>query len=138
MKPLSVTVRLTTVIVGEDTITSSFSGVLRKSGHGWQISYTEDTEGGRASTLLTVEEGRITLEKRGATCFSTVFCVGEEHASLYSVGGLSFDALTKTHALTVSEEGGLPSAAFSYDLSLGGEVRRFSLTLSLTAREVVS
>ncbi len=136
MKPLAVTVNLTTAIVGEDTITSTFFGVLRTHGTGWQISYTEESESGRSSTLLSVEGDRIALEKRGTVYFSTVFRVGKEHTSLYSVGGLAFDAVTKTLALSVKEEGGLPSLAWSYDLTLGGEARHFSLSLSLTPREV--
>ncbi len=135
MKPLAVTVRLMTEILGEDTITSSFSGVLRAHGEGWQISYTEESEGGRSSTLLTVGEDRISLEKRGAVYFSTVFKVGEEHTSLYSLGGLSFDAMTKTLALAVTERNGLPALDWSYDLVLGGEGRRFHLSLFLEGRD---
>ncbi len=136
MKPLAVTVRLTTEIVGEDTITSTFFGVLRTHGTGWQLSYTEESESGKSSTLLTIEKGSIMLKKQGASYFSTVFEVGKEHASIYSLGGLMLDAVTKTHALSVKEQGGLPSLAWCYDLTLGGEERRFSLTLSLSRREV--
>ena len=135
MKPLAVTVRLTTEILGEDTIASSFSGVLRAHGDGWQISYTEESESGRSSTLLTASGDRIALEKRGAVYFSTVFKVGEEHLSLYSLGGLSFDASTKTLALAVTERNGLPALDWSYDLVLGGEGRRFHLSLFLEGRD---
>lgn len=136
MKPISVTVRLKTAIRGEDTILSTYGGLLRVKEGEWQISYTEEAEGARSSTLLTLKEDRITLKKQGASCFSTVFLVGEEHRSLYSVGPLALDAVTRTHSLAVSSSGELPSAAWSYELTLGGETRSFSITLSLTNREV--
>ena len=136
MEPVAVTVKLTTAIEGEDTITASYDGLLRVQGSCLTISYTEENEGVRTSTLLTVGDGEMSLTRRGGVTFSTVYRVGAPFASRYSVGGISFDALTETESLTVLHGVTLPSVDCVYDLTLGGEKRRFSLSLRTLPREV--
>ena len=129
MEPFAVTVRIETAIAGEDTVTARYDGLLRARGEALLLSYTEESEGVRTSTLLTLEEGRMTLVRRGGVDFSTVYEVGSPHASRYSLGGLSFDALTETVSLVIERGVSLPRARCVYDLTLGGETRRFSLSL---------
>ena len=135
MEPLAVTVRIETAIVGEETVSVRYDGLLRVRGDSLLLSYTEEQEGVRTSTLLTVEEGRVTLVRRGGVEFSTVYEVGVPHASRYTLGDLSFDALTETVSLTVQHGACLPRISCVYDLTLGGERRRFSLVLVTEGRE---
>lgn len=136
MEPYAVTVTLTTAIVGEDTVTATYDGLLRVRGEELLLSYTEHDEGCATSTLLTLAEGRITLVRRGGVSFSTVFCEGERHSSIYALGGLSFDAITETRTLRIRRGVCLPSFECEYDLTLGGEKRRFHLSLRTAKREV--
>lgn len=129
MEPLAVTVRIETAIAGEETVSARYDGLLRARGEALLLSYTEEAEGVRTSTLLTIEEDKVSLVRRGGVEFSTVYRVGVPHASRYSLGGLSFDALTETVSLTVTRGVCLPRVLCVYDLTLGGERRRFSLSL---------
>ena len=138
MEPIAITVTITTAIEGEDTVTASYDGLLRVKGEELRLSYTEQGEGGATSTLLTLGTARITLLRRGAVRFSTVCCEGEEHASLYSLGGLSFDAVTHTHSLRILRGAAFPAFHCEYDLTLGGERRRFLLSLHTAKREVTA
>ena len=134
MEPLAVTVRIETAIAGEDTVTARYDGLLRARGDALLLSYTEEEEGVRTSTLLTLEEGRVSLVRRGGVEFSTVYQMGVPHASRYSLGGLTFDALTETVSLTIARGACLPRVRCVYDLTLGGETRRFSLSLITEGR----
>ena len=129
MDPMKVTVIMTSTVEGEGTTVTRYDGLLRVEGDTVKISYTEEEGGARTSTLLTLEEGRMTLVRRGGVDFSTVYEVGSPHASRYSLGGLSFDALTETVSLVIERGVSLPRARCVYDLTLGGETRRFSLSL---------
>lgn len=135
MEPFAVTVRIETAIAGEETVTARYDGLLRVRGEALLLSYTEENEGVRTSTLLTIEEGRVSLVRRGGVEFSTVYEVGTPHSSRYTLGGLSFDALTETVSLTVQRGACLPRVLCVYDLTLGGETRRFSLSLVTEGRE---
>lgn len=136
MEALNVTVIMTSVIEDEGTTVTRYDGLLRVADGVARISYTEEDNGARTSTLLTVGRGEVTLVRRGAVNFSTVYRKGYTHRSLYSLGGLSFDAEVATEQLSV-----LPTARPAFDcvycLTLGGEARRFALSLRLEEREGV-
>lgn len=135
MEPVAVTVKLTTVIEGEDTVTASYDGLLRVVGDRVTLSYTEEADGARTSTLLSIGESDLMLTRRGAVFFFTVYRVGRPYSSRYSLGGLSFDALTETVSLEILRGAALPAVDCVYDLTLGGEKRRFSLSLRTLPRE---
>ena len=135
MEPIAVKVELVTAIEGEDTVTASYDGLLRVKSDMLLLSYTEEQEGVRTSTLLTIGERSVSLTRRGGVSFFTVYEPGRAFSSRYSLGGLSFDALTETLSLSVLRGAALPSVDCVYDLTLGGEKRRFSLSLRTLPRE---
>ena len=61
---------------------------------------------------------------------STVYRVGHTHASLYSLGGLKFDAEVATERLSIPPSA-LPAFDCDYTLTLGGEARRFAISMRL-------
>ena len=134
MSERRVKVLLTTAIEGEETVTASYDGLLRVQGEALLLSYTEENEGVRTSTLLTIKESSVELTRRGGVTFFTVYEPGRPYASRYSLGGLSFDALTETESLTVLRGATLPSVDCVYNLTLGGEKRHFSLSLRVLPR----
>ena len=135
MEGLAVTVRLTTAIEGEDTIAAAYDGLFRIRGDAMQISYSEEEEGVRTATLLSLTGDTLTLSRRGGVEFTAVFRMGEPYRTVYRLGGLSFPALVTTEALSVLHGAALPAVDCRYVLDLGGEARRFSLSLRLERKE---
>ena len=133
MDPISVTVIMTSTVEDEGTTVTKYDGLLRVEGGLSRISYTEEANGARTSTLLTVGGGEVTLVRRGAVNFSTVYRVGHTHSSLYSLGGLKFDAEVATEKLSILPSA-LPAFDCAYTLTLGGEARRFAISMRLTER----
>lgn len=138
MEQLPVTVRLTTAIEGEDTVAASYDGLLRTRGNALLLSYTEENEGVSTATLLVIDEERMSLTRRGGVTFFTVYEPGRSFRSHYSLGGLTFDALTETESLTVLRGATLPAVDCTYQLTLGGEKRRFSLSLRVLPKEAMA
>lgn len=133
MEPISVTVIMTSTVEDEGTTVTKYDGLLRVEGGLARISYTEEADGARTSTLLTVGGGEVTLVRRGAVNFTTVYRAGYTHRSLYSLGGLKFDAEVMTEKLSILPSA-LPAFDCAYTLTLGGEARRFALSLRLSER----
>ena len=134
MKSINVTVIMTSTVEDEGTIVTKYDGLLRVADGVAKISYTEEQDGARTSTLLTVGEGEVSLVRRGAVSFSTLYRTGCTHRSLYSLAGLSFDAEVVTERLTLPPSP-LPAFDCVYTLTLGGEARRFALSLRLEKKE---
>ena len=134
MESLNVSITMTSTVSDEGTTVTKYDGLLRIEGGMAKISYTEEQDGARTSTLLTVGGGEVTLVRRGAVSFSTVYREGHTHKSLYSLAGLSFDAEVATERLTVLPSA-LPAFDCLYTLTLGGEARRFALSLRLARKE---
>lgn len=135
MSERKVKIHLTTVIEGEDTVTASYDGLLRVLAKGVSLTYTEKGEGGVTTTRLLIERGRVSLLRSGVVSFRTVYEVGKPCRSTYRLGGMTFDSLTETDSLTVLAATAFPAVDCSYRLTLGGEERRFSLSLRI-AEEV--
>ena len=133
---IPVTVIMTSTVEDEGTTVTKYDGLLRMADGAARISYTEEDSGARTSTLLTIGRGEVTLVRRGAVSFSTVYRAGHTERSLYSLGGLSFDAEVATERLILLPAA-LPAFDCAYTLTLGGEARRFALSLRLQKREGV-
>ena len=134
MDPISVTVIMTSTVEDEGTTVTKYDGLLRVEGGAARISYTEEADGARTSTLLTVGRGEVALVRRGAVNFSTVYRAGYTHSSLYSLGGLKFDADVMTEKLSILPTA-LPAFDCSYILTLGGEARHFAISMRLAERD---
>ena len=131
----AVTVSLTTAIVGEDTVTAVYDGLLRVVGDGVRITYTELAEdGARTSTMIALREGEMELVRRGAVSFSAIYAEGRPHTTEYRLGGMSFDAAIVTERLSILRASALPAVDCTYRLTLGGEEREFSLSLRLSPK----
>ena len=138
MSERKVKVLLTTAIEGEDTVTASYDGLLRVLARGVSLTYTEDSEGAVTTTRLLIERERMSLLRSGAVSFRTVYEVGKPCRSSYRLGGMAFDAFTETESLTVLSGMALPAVDCVYRLTLGGEARRFSLSLRLSESGVTA
>lgn len=131
----AVTVTLTTAITGEDTVTATYDGLLRVLGGVTRVSYTEAGDSGECtSTMITLRPDRMELTRRGSVSFSAVYAEGYTHTSEYRIGGMCLDAEIVTERLSVLATTALPAADCTYRLTLGGEERRFCLSLRLAPK----
>ena len=95
------------------------------------IEYTEDKEGGRTSTEITVEDGTISVKKRGSVNSDMRFSEGLVHKSVYGVPPFSFDTTVKTRKIrsSLSRDGG--RIDIYYDMNIGGADKRVKLRIEL-------
>ncbi len=84
------------------------------------ITYTENTEGGRVATDITLTETSVTVTRRGAVVSDMVFSEGETHKSLYQVPPYSFDTeiYTKKIRNNMTRDGG--RVDIFYTMKIGG------------------
>ncbi len=101
-------------------------------GEALTLSYSEDTDGGEVSSLVTVKGDTVTVTRTGAIESEFVFREGERSSSLYKIPPYSFDAEIYTRKIrnNITRAGGILTVL--YDMSLGGAKRcvRMKITLS--------
>ena len=104
----------------EESISYTVAGEYLKTDTGFSVSYTENTESGKAFCQILIEGDKVTVERRGAIVSKIVFQQGKTHGSIYSMGGFSFDMTVKTKKtkIELTENGG--RLALQYDMTVGG------------------
>ena len=116
---------------GEPEISiSSTEGFLKDDGERLYISFAEMTEGGRVLSDLTLDDGAVSLKKRGAVEFDVVFREGDRIKTVYSVVPYSFDAVITTKKIRsdISKTGG--TLRLHYSMNIGGQDKAVRLKIS--------
>lgn len=116
---------------GEEISETNSNGFLKISDTHSTIEYVEEGEGGKTATEITVEEGKITVKKRGAVNSDMCFSEGLLHKSVYGVPPFSFDTTVKTRKIrsSLTKEGG--KIDIYYDMSIGGADKKVKLRIEL-------
>ena len=98
----------------------SVEGFYKISDDGYEITYSEQTEGGRVVSDIIITESSVTVKRRGAVDSEMVFSEGLVHKSLYTVSPYSFDAevLTKRIRSSLTKDGG--KIDIFYNMKIGG------------------
>ena len=98
----------------------SVEGFYKISDDGYEITYSEQTEGGRVVSDIIITESSVTVKRRGAVDSEMVFSEGLLHKSLYTVSPYSFDAevLTKRIRSSLTKDGG--KIDIFYNMKIGG------------------
>ena len=98
----------------------SVEGFYKISDEGYEITYSEQTEGGRIVSDIIITESSVTVKRRGAVDSEMVFSEGLLHKSLYTVSPYSFDAevLTKRIRNGLTKDGG--RIDIFYNMKIGG------------------
>ena len=98
----------------------SVEGFYKISDEGYEITYSEQTEGGRVVSDIIITESSVTVKRRGAVDSEMVFSEGLLHKSLYTVSPYSFDAevLTKRIRNGLTKDGG--RIDIFYNMKIGG------------------
>ena len=98
------------------------------------LSYTEQSEGQKCSSLITVKDGEITVRRSGSVESEFVFCEGRCHKSLYKIPPYSFDAEIFTKKIRNNLTRGIGNLTILYDMTIGGGKKR--VNMRITVREV--
>lgn len=95
-------------------------GFYKISDEGYEITYSEQTEGGKVISDIIITDSSVTVKRRGAVDSEMVFSEGLLHKSLYTVSPYSFDAevLTKRIRNGLTKDGG--RIDIFYDMRIGG------------------
>ena len=98
------------------------------------ISYSENTDGGRVLTDISITEDSVILSKRGAVVFDVTFKEGETAKTVYSIPPYSFDAVitTKRIRADITKSGG--EIRLLYSMNIGGQGK--SVRLRISARPI--
>ena len=109
------------------------NGALRIDGEEIILSYSENYSGAEVFTRIRIENGAVTLERRGSIDSVMIFKEGETHTSIYSIPPYSFDMTLTTKRIksTVSDKGG--ELTLIYDAEVGGSrsATRMTVTVSV-------
>ena len=105
-------------------------GTLALIDGGYLITFTEEQDGGSATTNLYVYEGGVRLVKSGAITSEMRFSEGEVWSTLYCVGPYSFDMVVKTKKIrnSVTECGG--DLQLIYTMNVGGQEKNVRMKIS--------
>ncbi len=95
-------------------------GFYKISDEGYEITYSEMTEGGKVVSDIIITASSVTVKRRGAVDSEMVFSEGLLHKSLYTVSPYSFDAevLTKRIRNGLTKDGG--RIDIFYNMKIGG------------------
>ena len=105
-------------------------GTLKLIDGGYLITFTEEQDGGSATTNLYVYEGGVRLVKSGAITSEMRFSEGEVFNTLYCVGPYSFDMVVRTKKIrnSITECGG--DLQLIYTMNVGGQEKNVRMKIS--------
>lgn len=109
------------IVDGEAEKTEIISdGFFKISDAGFEISYTEMTEGGKVVSDIIIREDAINVKRRGAVESDMHFSEGVCHKSLYTVAPYSFDSEIVTRKIrnNMTRDGG--KVDIFYNMKIGG------------------
>lgn len=85
-----------------------------------EITYSDESEAGRAESVIAVNGETVKVKRTGSISSELIFEEGKSHSSLYSVPPYSFDATVRTKRIrrALDESGG--RLDLYYNMSIGG------------------
>ena len=106
------------------------AGFFKVSDERKLISYTEQTEGGKVTTEIAIEDGALILSRRGAVVLDATFREGESCKTVYSVPPYAFDAEIRTKRIRsdITKAGG--ELRLLYSMNIGGQEKNVRLKIS--------
>ena len=95
-------------------------GFLKISDGGYEITYSEVTEGGKVVTDITVTKDQVRVKRVGAVESDMLFKEGTSHASLYTVDPYSFDVEVVTKKIRNNMTRDAGRLDIHYSMKIGG------------------
>ena len=107
----------------------SVDGFLKISEEGYEITYSEKTEGGKIVSVITVGEEGIRVKRVGAIESNMLFSEGLSHSSVYAMPPYSFDAVVTTKKIRngLTRDGG--RVDIFYDMLIGGAKKQVKMRI---------
>ena len=101
----------------------------------FEIDYTENTEGGRVVTSISVDGEGVRVLRRGAVDSDMRFSEGASHSSLYTVSPYSFDTVVRCKKIrsTLGKSGG--RLDIFYDMTIGGAEKSVRMRIDCAPSE---
>lgn len=103
-----------------DKIELVTEGIMERIDGGWELSYEESDLTGLAgvTTVFRVEEGRITLQRKGKLNSQMVFREGIPHESLYKMefGALLMTVCAQKIAAELTDQGGSVDLIYTIEI----------------------
>lgn len=95
-------------------------GFYKINGDTYEISYTENTEGGKVVSTIVASKEEVRVMRRGAVDSEMVFREGESHTSVYTVSPYSFDTTVSCRKIRfgLTKDGG--RVDIFYGMNIGG------------------
>lgn len=105
------------------------AGFLKINGGALEISYTEQTEGGRVVSDIIISDSAVDVKRRGAVESDMHFEEGVCHKSLYSVVPYSFDSevITRKIRNNMTRDGG--KIDIFYNMKIGGAEKSIKMRI---------
>ncbi len=122
MKKVLVKVKGVQGVDGDETVIElTTEGTLREFEGDYIITYSEDTDGGKTKTQLTVQKGgSVILERRGDITSRLIITQGERNNCLYAIpqGSLTLGIYGKEVTSTLKDSGGTVKMVYTIDANL--------------------
>ena len=105
------------------------AGFLKINGGALEISYTEQTEGGKVVSDIIISDSVVDVKRRGAVESDMHFEEGVCHKSLYSVVPYSFDSevITRKIRNNMTRDGG--KIDIFYNMKIGGAEKSIKMRI---------
>lgn len=104
----------------------------RVRGGAERLSYTEEQEGGRIDTAITVSpSGSVRIVRTGAVVWDASFSEGESCRTVYSVPPYSFDCTVTPRRVTLERDGEELTIRLVYSMELGGGKKDVKMRISV-------
>lgn len=113
----------------EVSATQSEARVIKKD-DAMVINYTEESDGGKTSTTITVFDNRILLERRGAIEWSVTFKEGHTESTVYKIPPYAFDCKVCTKRIRKTVDGSITIRLF-YLMDLGGGKKNTKMKITV-------
>ena len=121
---------------GEDEVTEAIVfGFMRSTDGGFFLTYSENGEGGKTVSDVTVEGERVTVRRHGAVESEMVFEVGKSHSSLYEIPPYRFDMTVRATKIRNTLALGSGGLDLFYNMELGGAEKKVRLRLFVHPKE---
>lgn len=95
------------------------------------LSYTEEGEGQRCDSLISIKGSEITVRRTGSVESEFVFIENEMHKSLYKIPPYSFDAEIFTRKIRNNLTRGIGNLTILYDMTIGGGKKRVNMKITV-------
>ena len=111
-------------------------GFYKINGENFEIDYSENTEGGRVVTTISVSEDGVRVLRHGAVESDMRFSEGVSHSSLYTVSPYSFDTVVRCKKIRCGLDNNGGRLDIFYDMTIGGAEKSVRMRIDCAPSEV--